>query len=135
MNEKQKPSLNLGRYGLAAVMVNNEIWVAGGIINHNSDGSSEAFQTKTAHKITDTVEILNLNRTHETLATQHKDEYLYGLHRIDAGGGEGFDVGQGRSVYEPTQYGGDKIGDANSGNVCCNIGQWYISRLYLRIPR
>ncbi|TMW40117.1 hypothetical protein DOY81_014804 [Sarcophaga bullata] len=132
----KKPSLNLGRYGLAAVMINDEIWVAGGIINHNSsDGNSESFKTKTAHKITDTMEILNLNRTHDTLAKQHKDEYLYGLYRVDAGGGEGLDVGHGRLVNEPTQYGGDKIGDVNSGNDCCNIGQWYISRLHLRIPR
>ena len=128
--------MNLGRYGLAAVMINNEIWVAGGIINHyDSDGNSETFKTKTPHKITDTVEIFNLNCTHETLAKQHKDEYLYGLYRVDAGGGEGFDVGHSRSAYESTQYSGNKIGDANSGNMCSNISQWYISRLHLRTPR
>uniref|UniRef100_A0A1I8PEI8 BTB domain-containing protein n=1 Tax=Stomoxys calcitrans TaxID=35570 RepID=A0A1I8PEI8_STOCA len=34
----KKPSLNMGRYGLTAAMVNNEIWIAGGITNSQGGG-------------------------------------------------------------------------------------------------
>lgn len=83
-NQQQKPSLNLGRYGLAAAMVNNEIWVAGGIINNSTTddicSNSETFKTKTAHKITDTVEILNLN------CMQYVDDYATSKYNCDNGG-------------------------------------------------
>lgn len=90
----QRPSLNIGRYGLAAALVNNEIWIAGGIINDNNTvgiccGNSNSSNTNnhvetinattisSAHVITDTIEIYNLKCTHcEILANNHTKGFL-----------------------------------------------------------
>ncbi|XP_054730191.1 uncharacterized protein LOC129238966 [Anastrepha obliqua] len=39
---KKKAPLNVGRYGLMAAMVNNEIWIAGGIIETKTRASAES---------------------------------------------------------------------------------------------
>ncbi|KAM7347147.1 uncharacterized protein ACRADG_006807 isoform 3-T3 [Cochliomyia hominivorax] len=161
----KKPSLNMGRYGLTAAMVNNEIWVAGGIINDNtvgicgnnitnnnnkssssSHGETTINATISAHIITDTIEIYNLKCTHcEILANNHQTKGFLNNRYCDGEGGGGRDGG------------GDGCGDTNEncynvknlknipGTVVvadvaadigdCNVGQWIKSKLHLRIPR
>ncbi|XP_037825196.1 uncharacterized protein LOC119613271 isoform X2 [Lucilia sericata] len=158
----KKPSLNMGRYGLAAAMVNNEIWVAGGIINDNTvgicgNGSSHretinattttttAATKTTTHIITDTIEIYNLKCTHgEILANNQTKEFSNCGSSRRCKEEEG---GDGESDEDEVEV---VIGDSNINcenlksrpenvaatvNVDCNVGQWIKSKLHLRLPR
>uniref|UniRef100_A0A1A9WFC5 BTB domain-containing protein n=1 Tax=Glossina brevipalpis TaxID=37001 RepID=A0A1A9WFC5_9MUSC len=77
----KKAPLNRGRYGFAAAVVNNEIWVAGGMVEESSTAMADAGDgdgagacagagaeiTKTnTYVITDTIEIYKLKCIHES---------------------------------------------------------------------
>ncbi|XP_065365467.1 uncharacterized protein LOC135958487 [Calliphora vicina] len=151
----KKPSLNMGRYGLAAAMVNNEIWVAGGIINDNTVGicgnnshdetinatATATTTTTAAHVITDTIEIYNLKCTHgEILANNHTKGFsTTSSYKGDGEAGAGEQGGDG--VIGDTNINCDNVKNLKSrpgvvaDNGDCNVGQWIISKLHLRIPR